>query len=105
MVVLLTCDCGGAEPLVRNVLRDASVDNWMTYEIHKGKEHCRKIVSYFPSQLHELLAFRALESCLENQGAFAIIVGYDDNSFFWEDVHTNAPIENIRARAIVERFA
>lgn len=104
-LLLLTCDCGGAEPLVRNVLREASVSNWMTYEIHKGKEHCRTIVSYLPAEYAAHLSYRALVDFLANAGAFAVIVGYDKNRFFWEDIHANAPVEHMRAIAIAEEFA
>lgn len=102
---ILACACGGVDSLTRGVLRQAGVPNWMTYEVHKGKEHCRTVLSRFPTQLHPLLAFRALESHLENNGTFAVIIGYDDNSFFWGDVHTNAPKDVFDTINIVKAFA
>lgn len=110
MLKLLTCACGSTEPLTRSLLQEAGITDWMTVEIHKEKEHCRKIVENLPQKFHELLAYRALQSYLDPNSekpvsAFAIIVGYDDTSFYWEDFSSNAPDVRIRALAIAERFA
>lgn len=105
MLKLLMCNCSGTESLIRNVLNQAGVVSWMTYEVHKGKEHCQTILGYFPEKYHPLLSYRALTDYLDHQGTFAVIIGYDDNSFFWQDVHTNAPKDVFDAIAIVKRFA
>lgn len=102
---ILTCACGGVDGLVRNVLRQAGVANWMTYEVHRGKEHCQTVLSRLPSQLHPLLAYRALEDHLEHNGTFAVVIGYNDNAFFWGDVHTNAPKDVFDTINIIKAFA
>lgn len=105
MLKLLTCDCGGVDSLVRGILNQAGVSNWMTYEIHKGKEHCQTILDRFPEKYHGLLAYRALADYLKDHGTFAIIIGYDDNSFFWQEVRSNAPKDVFDAIGIIKRFA
>lgn len=105
MIKLLTCNCGSAEPLVRQTLRSSGITTWLTEPIHKGKEHCLTVLSYFPEPYHELLAFKALQDHLSTTSSYAIIIGYDDSSFYWSDIHSNAPQEVIQAQSILERFA
>lgn len=104
MLKIFTCECHGAEPLVRQLLQRMGVANWMDYPIHKGKNHCLDVLSCLPKQLHSLLAFRALQDYLPNASSFSIVVGYDEESFYWSDISDNAPVEVIQAEAIVKRF-
>lgn len=110
MLSLLMCDCGSAEPLARGLLEEAKITNWMAVPIHKGKEHCRTIIERFPEQFHGLISYRALQSYLAEDApkpvsSFVIIVGYDQDTFYWEDFSSNAPDIRVRAVAIAERFA
>lgn len=105
MIKIFTCDCSSAEPLVRQILRDARVATWLTEPIHKGRVHCLEVLSHFPKPYHALLAFKALQDYLAAASSFAIVVGYDEDSFYWADVHSNAPQEVIQAQVILERFA
>lgn len=102
---ILACNCGGAEPVARSVLQEAGVENWMTVDIHKGKEHCKTILNYFPEPFHKLLAFQGLLTHIEENSKYAVILGYDDEYLFWEDVASNSPIEVTRAKVIAQRFA
>lgn len=102
---LLTCMCHGAEPMVRGLLQECKVPNWMDYPIHMGKDHCLTVLDYLPAQLHQLLAYRALVSYLDYASSYSIVVGYDDETFYWADIHDNSPKDVMEAHAIVERFA
>lgn len=77
----------------------------MAANIHKGKDHALTVLSYFPAPFKELLSFRALEDHLSSASSFAIIVGYDDDTFFWSDIYNNDMASQVEAKAIVERFA
>lgn len=105
MLKILTCECTSATPLVQQLLRRTETPNWMDIPVHKGKEHCRTVLSYFPDPYKELLSFRALYDYLENASSFAIVVGYDDTTFYWADIHSNAPADVLQAEAILKRFA
>lgn len=105
MILVLACDCGSATPLARRVLQDGGVADWLTIPIHKGKEHSLHMLETLPQPLHTLLAYRALADHIASASSFTVIVGYDDETFYWSDVHTNAPIEVMEAHAILKRFA
>lgn len=103
--VFLTCDCSAAEPLARGAAEEAGLTNWLTLEIHKGKEHCLTVLSRFPAPYKELLAFRALEDKISAGGSFVTVVGYDDQYFYWADLASNAPADRFDAISIIKRFA
>lgn len=110
MITLLSCECSSTEPLMRGLIQEAGIADWMTVEVHKGKEHCQTIIDQLPTRFHSLLAYRALQSYLspdnpKSVSSFAIIVGYDKDTFYWEDFASNAPDARIKALAIAKRFA
>lgn len=107
MLKVLACECSGVDSLARGLLQEAEVKNWMDVLLHKGKEHCQTILERLPEKYHVSLEYRALLDYITNNetGAFTIIVGYDETHFYWEDIHSNAPIERTRAIAIAKRFA
>lgn len=105
MIKILTCECSSAEPLVRRALQEAGIPDWLSIDVHKGKEHAQLILSRFPAPYHALLAYRALESYLANASSFAVIVGYDDRTFYWADIHSAAPKDWMDAQSILKRFA
>lgn len=106
MILLLTCDCPSAEPLVRKALQEAGIKEWLATSIHKGREHCLTILERFPKPYHELLAFRALFDYLDSRASsFNVIVGYDDETFYWADIHSGAPMDWMDGQAILKRFA
>lgn len=104
-VALLTCQCGSAEPLARGVAQEAGIHDWLTLPIHKGKEHCLTVLSRFPEPFKRLLAFRALEDHISKGSTFVVVLGYDDEFFYWSDIHSNAPADRMDAIAILKRFA
>lgn len=105
MILILTCECHSAEPLVRTALQEANIPDWMTYPVHKGKEHCKAILERFPEPYHTLLAFNALLDYLDRTSSYAIIVAYDDRSFYWSDIHSNAPQDRFQADTLLKQFA
>lgn len=105
MLKFLCCECGSAGPLARGVAQEAGLSDWLTLEIHKGKEHCLSILSQFPAPYKELLAFRALEDKISQGGSFVTVIGYDEEYFYWADVASGAPSDRMDALAIIKRFA
>lgn len=102
---VLACQCGAAEPLARQVLEPVVPTTWLSVPIHKGKEHCLDVLEQFPAPYHALLAYQALVEHLANAFSYVVIVGYDHEYFYWEDVASNAPAEVAKATAIIKRFA
>lgn len=102
---ILGCECSGVEGTARDVLAGSGIANWMNVPLHKGKDHCKTVLDRFPTPFHSLVAYRALLDHIENNAAYAVILGYDDEFFFWEDVGSKAPIEVVRAQEIAKRFA
>lgn len=105
MLKILACMCGGVDSLARGLLQDANVPDWMSVPIHKDKEHCLTILERLPEKYHSSLQYQALHDYLQNASFYTIVVGYDDTHFYWEDFHSNAPIERSRALAITQQFA
>lgn len=81
------------------------MQSWLSTEVHKGKEHCQMILSRFPAPYHKLLAFRALESYLPTRSSYAVLIGYDNQSFYWADIHSGAPADWLQGQAIIKQFA
>lgn len=105
MLKILACTCGGVDQLARGLLQECNYADWLTIDIHKGKEHCQTILAFLEEELGPSLPLGALKNYIENTGTFTIVIGYDPTHFYWEDFHSNAPIERARAKAIVEAFA
>lgn len=104
-VLVLVCDCGGAEPLARQALQKAGVADWLTFPIHRGKPHALTLLSHFPSAFKRLLAFRALEDHISRATSFVVIIGYDEETFYWSDIQSSAPADTLQSQAILKRFA
>lgn len=105
MILFLACQCGSAEPLARGVAQEAGLANWLTLPVHKGKEHALTVLSYFPEPFKHLLSFRALEDHISKGGTFVVVVGYDEEYFYWVDLHSNTPSDRLDAIGILKRFA
>lgn len=105
MLRVLACQCGSATPLARKTLNNAGVTNWMSIPIHRGKEYCLTMLSHYPEEFKQLLAFRALEDFISSHGTFVCFVGSDESSFYWADVSKNDPKSVWDAEAIIKQFA
>lgn len=105
MLKLLVCECGAAEPLARQVCQQAGLTDWMAIPLHKGKEHCLTVLDRFPEQYHGLLAYRALWDKIEQGGTFVIVLGYDEEYFYWANVASGSPSDMLDGTAILKRFA
>lgn len=105
MLKFLSCACSSAEPLLRGLLQEANFADWLYVPLHKGREHCLSVLDGFPAPFQALLAFQALVKFIEEHSSYAIVLGYDDTTFYWVDISRNAPKEKAEARAVLERFA
>lgn len=104
-IMMLSCECSSTVPLLRQTAQRAGIVNWMEVELHKGKEQCLQVLSWFPITHKQLLAFRALEDFISNNGTFAVFVGWDKEYFYWSDIAKNEPASVARAEAIIHQFA
>lgn len=104
-VLLLTCECGSAEPLARQVAQAAGIVDWMSLPLHKGVQHCLTVLDRFPEPFHDLLAFRALHNFIEGGGTYVVVVGYTDEFFYWADVSSGSPKDMLDGQSILKRFA
>lgn len=99
------CECSSAAALCQQVAANAGVINWMSIPLYKGKEHCLTVLSRFSEGHRRLLAFRALEGYIQQEGQYATIIGYDNEYFYWANINSNSPKDQLDAQAILKRFA
>lgn len=95
------CLCGSTESLIRNFLKQAGYEDWLSLPIEMGKERSIKLMEYLPN-LPEL---QMLSNYLANLGKWAVIIGVKDGVCRWSDISRDAPNSTIEATHIVEFFA
>lgn len=104
MIHLLTCDCGGAEPLARSVLKSAGVENWLKVPIEKGRQRAVNWLETLPDQLKGTPEYGALMLSLKGRGRFSIIVGYTSDTFKWADVGSSNLTEKLDGEVLAKHF-
>lgn len=105
MITFLCCECGAAVPLARQAAESAGLTNWMAIPLHKGKEHCLTILDRFPEPFKKLVSYRALYDMIGRGGTFVVVLGYDEEFFYWVDISSGTPSDMFDATAILKRFA
>lgn len=104
-LALFVCDCGNAAPLGYQTIQAAGVKNWATVPIHKGKKHVLSVLSHFPTQFQALAAYQELIQCINTHNTFVVLLGYDDECFYWSNIKSNSHKDTLDAIAIAKRFA
>lgn len=104
MLVLLTCQCGGAEPMVRSVLQTAGVKDWLKVPVKKGKKAATDWLDMCPDKIKSTLEWGALRNFIVNNGKYAVIVGYNDLMFKWSDVAAGSIKAKLDAEVIAKKF-
>lgn len=105
MILLLACQCGGVVPLIRGVLKESGIDNWLDEPIYQGKRRSIEILEQFPDYYKGLLQFGALYDHISNHSSFAVIVGYDADNFRWADVSMGDIKSKLDGEIIATNFA
>ena len=103
--MLLVCDCGGSEQLVRSALHSAGVGNWATAPLVRGKRRVLEWLDKLPEEIHNKPEIGGLYRLVKNNGRFAVILGYDDLSVRWGDVASGSLKEKLDAEVIASRYA
>lgn len=104
MIVILTCECGSAEQLVRQALHRYEYKNWAMEPIYKGKNNClqsvENIIRKFPNspELQELFTH------IKNNSKWAVFLGYNDDSVMWADISHGKMKEDAEAEIVVNKY-
>lgn len=104
MLTLLVCNCGGAEPLARSVLKEAGVNDWLTTPLIKGNKNCLEWLNKLPTELRTMDVVDALFMMIKNHGRFAVVVGYDGEHFRWSDVASGNIKAKLDGEVIAKQF-
>lgn len=104
MIRLLTCDCGGAEPLARSVLRSAGVNDWLKTPISRGRQNAMDWLVTLPDNLKALPEYGALVLSLKGRGRFSVVVGYTANEFKWADVGSGKMSDKLDGEVLAKHF-
>lgn len=104
MLVVLTCECGSAEQLVRSAMHRYEYKNWAMEPIYRGKKNClqsvENLIRKFPDdqKLRELFAF------INNNSKWAVFLGYDEESADWADISHGKMKEDVDAEVVVNKY-
>lgn len=104
MILLLACNCGGVIPLLRGVLREAGVENWLDAEVYQGKKYALETLEQFPEYYRNLPQWGALYDSINNRSSFAVIIGYDQDNFRWADVAMGDLKSSLDGQIIAKQF-
>lgn len=104
MIQLLTCDCGGAEPLARSVLKTAGVKDWLKTPIARGRQKATEWLDSLPETLKQTPEYQALQLSLKGRGKFSVVVGFSTTEFKWADVGSGRINEKLDGEVIAKHF-
>ena len=103
MILCISCDCGGAEPLIRRALQESGYKNWLTEPIYRGKsETSRVLEQVFGDRFFEI---NALKQYLKTSSSYAIVIGANDKQAIWADLGRGDIKSKMDAISIVDAFA
>lgn len=101
MILVCTCQCGSVDSLVRNFLKSAGYEDWLSIPINRGREKSLAILNYLPPTPEKEM----LKNFLKGASKWAVIIGYDDTTVKWSDIAHNGPKSRIEAEFVVKAFA
>lgn len=105
MIGLLSCECGGAEQLIRQALHRYEYRNWAMEPIKKGKTASLSEVERLIRKYPDSIELKALFSHINNNGKWSVVLGYNDDSVKWADISHNDMKSDVEAEVIVSNFA
>lgn len=103
MIYCLTCDCGGAEQIVRSVLYNAKYKNWLSQPIIRGSTDCLEFLSN--PEVEQYFECRALKEHLRNNSSYVVILGIKDGVSRWADAARGGVSNRLDAELVAEQFA
>lgn len=103
-IMLLTCDCGGAEPLARSVLKSAGVQDWLKTPIARGRQKATEWINSLPENLRNTQECQALLYSLKGRGKFSVVVGFTTGEFKWADVGSGKISEKLDGEVIAKHY-
>ena len=103
MLVGLICDCGGAEPLIRSVFKEAGLGNWLSVPVSKGKKASLEFLESRGMTDNPTLS--ALAYHIRQASAFVVVLGWDNAEIRWADVHNGGIKNRLDAQIIASQFA
>lgn len=105
-LVVITCECGGSENLVRQALHRYGYKNWAMEPIVKGKSKSLAEVEALIRKFPDSTILKALFAHINNNSKWCVILGYDYNgNSKWSDISHNDMKSDVEAESIVENFA
>lgn len=102
MIALLLCECGGAELMARQRLKDAGMKEYLEPVAYQGKEKCSKFLESFPQDDKEIALAKIH---IEDFSSYAIVFGYKNGRIRWTDVADPSPLAALDVGVIVENYA
>lgn len=100
-LIVVTCQCGSVESLVRNFLKKSGYNNWLNIPIEKGRERSLAALNYLPPAPEKEM----LQNFLKNASKWAVIIGYNDTDMKWSDIAHGGAKTKIEAELVVRNFA
>lgn len=95
MIIGLICDCASSLPLFRQFLQGHHVPNYMAVPVYRGNKAKDYVASYELADIAEYIKRRS---------AFVIILGEDGDTVDWVDINNAKLTQELKAKAILERF-
>lgn len=102
---ILTCDCGGAEELARNCIKDGGYKKFLSVPLYKGPKQADIWFSQLSSVVQGFLETQALMSAIEHKSGYVIIVGWNNKGLVWADIGDGGPADVADGQTIAEAFA
>lgn len=103
MIICLSCACGGVENLMRAVLREAKIKDWLTIPVHQGKGEARSILN--TPGLQQFVECQVLLDYIEKTTSYAVVLGIKNGKCVWADAKRGDVKSRLDAQLVAEQFA
>lgn len=106
MILLCSCTCGGVENLLKRVLKEAGITDWLSMPLHKGKDKTRRAIAALPEQIREKSETKAFLAHISHKSKYAAVFGYSEENdvVIWADVARGSTKERIDAQNIAKLY-
>ncbi len=105
MIFCFICNCGGAEGLMRKVLKSAGLDNWLEQPVYKGKNKYKEFYNNLEKKYKDSLEIGALNQHLANTSSYVVILGIKGDRIVWADAKAGDVKSRLDAELIAQKFA